>query len=232
MRMIMLRGLALLATVLASAPVMAASECHGRVGDGRLEDGVQLPTSGSNYSAYSMLAGPLGRTWVHSTVAGIVTDAYAELAAAHPDWRYVYGETGGRNGGVFKPHKTHRNGLSVDFFMPVRDRDGRSVALPTGIGNRYGYDLEFDANARMGDYAIDFDAIAEHLYQLQVAATARAAGIAQVIIDPRYFPKLFATSRGRWLEQNLRFMKRNAWVRHDEHYHVDFAVRCKPLTAR
>lgn len=24
-------------------------------------------------------------------------------------------------------------------------------------------------------------------------------------------------------------MQRDAWLRHDEHYHVDFAVSCKPL---
>jgi len=28
----------------------------------------------------------------------------------------------------------------------------------------------------------------------------------------------------------LNFMKGEAWVRHDEHYHVDFAVPCKPLS--
>jgi penicillin-insensitive murein endopeptidase len=33
------------------------------------------------------------------------------------------------------------------------------------------------------------------------------------------------------LKQNLRFMKNKPWVRHDEHYHVDFAVPCKPLPA-
>jgi penicillin-insensitive murein DD-endopeptidase len=29
--------------------------------------------------------------------------------------------------------------------------------------------------------------------------------------------------------RQLYFLKRNAWVRHDEHYHIDFAVKCKGL---
>lgn len=38
----------------------------------------------------------------------------------------------------------------------------------------------------------------------------------------------FAAPRGAYLRQHPRFMAGKAWVRHDEHYHVDFAVRCKP----
>ncbi len=51
-------------------------------------------------------------------------------------------------------------------------------------------------------------------------------GIKQVIFDTQYLPKLFATTRGAWLERNVSFMRREPWIRHDEHYHVDFAVRC------
>ena len=51
-----------------------------------------------------------------------------------------------------------------------------------------------------------------------------------MILDPPFLPKLLRTQRGPYLEQNLRFMQGKAWVRHDEHYHVDFAVPCKPIT--
>jgi penicillin-insensitive murein endopeptidase len=119
--------------------------------------------------------------------------------------------------------------LSVDFFVPVRNADGQSVPLPTGLANRLGYDIEFDAAGRYQDYRIDFPAIAEHLYQLHRAATARGAGLALVIIDAPFLPTLFATPRGPYLKQHLTFMKGKPWVRHDEHYHVDFAVPCKPM---
>ena len=107
----------------------------------------------------------------------------------------MYGEAGWPSGGRISPHRTHQNGLSVDFFVPVRDRSGRSVRLPAGMTNRFGYDIEFDADGRFDDYSIDFDAMAEHLYQLHVAAKARSVGIALVILDPPFQPKLFATTR-------------------------------------
>lgn len=203
------------------------SQCFGSVSKGRLENSVRLPLNGPNFSAYSRLGTAAGRTHVHSKVAEIVAAAYAALAESHPSNRYIYGETGWASGGRIRPHRSHQNGLSVDFFVPVRDRHGNSVPLPMGITNRLGYDIEFDAQARYADYRIDFSALAEHLYQLHLAAKARGAGIALVILDTPFLPRLLATPRGPYLRQNLRFMKGKPWVRHDEHYHVDFAVPCK-----
>ena len=171
-----------------------------------------------------------GQTGTTGSISGTVIASYAALNAASPSTIYVYGETGWPSGGRFRPHRTHQNGLSVDFFVPVRDARGASVPLPTSIGNRFGYDLEFNADARYGEYSIDFPAIAEHLYQLDLAAKARGVGIALVILDAPFLPRLFATPHGAYLKQNLNFMKGKPWIRHDEHYHVDFAVPCKANT--
>jgi penicillin-insensitive murein endopeptidase len=214
----------------ASSTLAADSQCFGTTSHGRIEGSVALPTSGANFSPYSRLAVSVGRTHVHAKVAEIVAAAYAETARLAPDVHYVYGETGLPDGGRFRPHRTHQNGLSVDFFMPVRNSSGASVPLPTNVSDRFGYDVEFDADARWGDYRIDFTAAAEHLYQLHRAATSRGVGIAQVIFDKPYLPRLFATPRGPYLRQHLNFMKGKPWVRHDEHYHVDFAVQCKPAS--
>ena len=89
------------------------------------------------------------------------------------------------------------------------------------------YAIEFDANARYRDLRIDFDAMGEHLYQLDRAAKARGVRLALVIFDTAYLPRLFATPHGAYL-RDLPFMKGKPWVRHDEHYHVDFAVPCLP----
>lgn len=220
---------ALAVPALMAGPAAAAdSQCFGTVSQGRIEHSVALPTSGPNFSPYSRTAVMLGRTHVHGTVAAIITEAYAELALQTPDVRYVYGETGWPSGGRFRPHRTHQNGLSVDFFVPVRDSQGRSVPLPTSAGDRFGYDIEFDSNGRWGDYRIDFPALAEHLYQLHRAAQVRSMGLALVIFDNPLLPRLLDTTRGPYLKQHLNFMKGKPWVRHDEHYHVDFAVPCKP----
>lgn len=215
----------------ATALPAAASRCHGSVGNGRIDGSVRLPLAGPNFGAYSREAVDAGRTHVHATVAAIVADAYAALQRERPQTHYVYGETGAASGGPFAPHRTHQNGLSVDFFVPVLDHAGRSRALPSTASNRYGYDIEFDADARYGDYRVDFPALAEHLYQLQRAASAHEAGIALVIFDRAWLPRLWATPRGPALRRQLRFMPGTPWVRHDEHYHVDFAIACEPLAA-
>ena len=203
----------------------AGSRCHGSVNRGSIDGSVQLPPEGANFTAYSALAISMGRNHVHSEVSAIILDAYAKLERTAPGSQYVYGESGNEFGGRFRPHRTHQNGLSVDFFVPVRDKDDRPARLPTPATQRFGYDIEFDKNARYGAYSIDFAAMAEHLYQLDQAARARGHGIALVIFDTAYLPRLFATPRGTELKR-LNFMKGKPWVRHDEHYHVDFAVPC------
>src|SRR4029450_7780435 len=146
-----------------------------------------------------------------------------------PGKAFVSGEPGWPTGGRIRPHRPHQNGLSVDFFVPVRDRSGRSVPVPTTVSNRFGYDLEFDEEGRVDEYTIDFDAMAEHLFQLRKAAEERGVGIALVIVDAPYRAKLSATARGPCLDRSLPFMKGKPWIRHDEHYHVDFDVPCRPI---
>lgn len=221
-----LGALALLAALAADA---GASTCFGSVSRGRLEGGVALPLSGANFSAYSSSILVADRRFVHAQVAGIVLDAYAALRRQQPDLRFMYGETGHKRGGPFEPHRTHQNGLSVDFFVPVRDAGGQPALLPTALGNRFGYDLEFDADGRQANYRIDFDALAAHLVQLHRAARKRGAGIALVILDPAYVAKVQGGAHGAYLKRHIRFMRATPWVRHDEHFHVDFKIACKPL---
>lgn len=158
-------------------------------------------------------------------MAELIVASYAALQASIPGVHYVYGETGWAAGGSFKPHRTHQNGLSVDFFVSVRDGPGPHGAAAL---TRFGYDLDFEAEARHGEHRIDLPALAEHLYALHRAAKAQGVGIARVIFDTAYLPVLFATPPGRYLRQHLPFMKSKPWVRHDEHYHVDFALACRP----
>ena len=95
-----------------------------------------------------------------------MVSAYEALKLSHPDKVFKYAETGKKNGGVFKPHKTHQNGLPIDIMTPMKNSKGKSVHLPTHVFNRLGYDIELDS-------------------------------------------------------------KNRSWVRHDDHYHVDFEVACE-----
>ena len=146
------------------------STSQGTPASGTLRYGKRLPTSGANFRAYSRLGALLGRNSLHSTARDIVLQAYSVLADSAPEWIFVYGETGWPSGGPFPPHRTHQNGLSVDFMVPVRDRSGSAVPLPTRPWTRFGYDLSFDSAGRSGQLTIDFEAIAAHLTALDAVA--------------------------------------------------------------
>ena len=204
------------------------STCYGTTSDGSLENGWKLPSGGPNFSSYSIIGSIIGRTYVHSDVHEVLLDSYESLASSAPGKVFVYGETGKKSGGSFEPHKTHRNGLSVDFMVPVVDESGDSVPLPTNILNKWGYDIEFDSNGRYENLTVDAEAMAEHIYQLHRVAEERGIGIWRVIFAPELQPLLHSTERWAYLQEHIEFSERRSWVRHDEHYHIDFIVQCQP----
>ncbi len=223
--------IALPVALFASQAAIAQSTCYGSTANGAVTQACKLAASGANFMPYSNLGRWLGRTWVHCEVAGVVADAYQTLAAQLPQKRFVYGETGLKRGGQFKPHKTHQNGLSVDFMVPVTNARGISVALPTGLTNKFGYAIEFDAVGQFADLQIDFEALGAHLLALQRTAIARGIQIDRVIFAPELQLGLRRTTV--WADiQNLEFSRKTAWVRHDEHYHVDFRIPCHDMSQR
>ncbi len=164
---------------------------------------------------------------MHGTVRDAILGAYAELNETHPESRYVYAESGWPWGGPFAPHRSHMNGTSVDFHVPVRTPDGAVSELPASVFNKLGYSIDFDRSGQWNGYRIDFEAMALHLAALERAARASGISIRRVIFDVHLQPKLFATETGRQLSRMMRFNQRQSWVRHDEHYHVDFNVPCR-----
>lgn len=206
-----------------------ASTCFGTTSNGALAGGCKIASDGENFSAYTRLGSFLGRTWVHCTVATVISQSYGSLAKSHPQWHFVYGESGLAEGGQFDPHKTHQNGLSVDFMVPVLNESGESVPLPTGITNKFGYSIEFDSAGSYNGLTIDFVALAAHIAAVKKAAAANGIGIWRVIFDPKLQPLLHSTPS--WpLIRDLQFSTRPSWVRHDEHYHIDFEIPCKPMS--
>ena len=213
----------------AATTYSAESICYGTTAIGYLKDGVSLPASGDNFVSYSYLASQLGRTYVHSTVKNIIVDSYAALAQEFPTRKYKYAETGFKKGGEFSPHKTHRNGLSVDFMVPVINKTGESDYFPTNPLNKFGYAVEFDKTGRYEDYKIDYEAMAAHIVQLHKSAVKSGVDIWRVIFDPALQPYLFKTQYGPYLKEHIKLSTKKSWVRHDEHYHVDFLIPCKPV---
>ncbi|MCP4487270.1 MAG: replication initiation protein [Gammaproteobacteria bacterium] len=213
--------------ILSSSAFADESICFGTTSNGKLEGGVQLPSEGKNYVSYSKTAELLGRTYVHSKVKEIITTSYEWLESEAPQKIFKYAETGFKDGGKFKPHKTHRNGLSIDFMTPVVNKDGKSTHLPTHYLNKLGYSIEFDENGKYEEFKIDYDALAAHIVSLHKAARKLGVDLWRVIFDPKLQPNLMKTKYGEYLKQHIKFSKKRSWVRHDEHYHVDFEVPCQ-----
>jgi penicillin-insensitive murein endopeptidase len=186
-----------------------------------------LPFKGNNFVGYSAIARLAGRTYVHSAVRDIITAAYKDLEQEQPDKVYKYAETGFEQGGRFRPHKTHRNGLSVDFMTPVINKEGKSVHLPTNPFNKLGYNIEFDKHNNYDGLRIDYDALAAHIVVLHKQAKKQGHDLWRVIFAPELQPSLYKTPYAKYLRQHVKFSKKRSWVRHDEHYHVDFVVPCE-----
>ena len=219
---IALAGVATLAfgpMLLADGAGARAGTCYGTPSDGRVEGAVRLPASGPNFRAYCVPCIAALRTYGHEPAVAATVAAYEALETSQPDVSFVYGEIGLPWGGRFRPHRTHRNGLSFDFMVPLME--GR---IPTSAANRFGYDVDFDEEGRGDAGRIDFAAIAAHLVALDEAARERGGRIARVILAPDLQDEL-ARAPGDVIER-FRFNRRQAWVRHDDHYHVDFDFPC------
>jgi penicillin-insensitive murein endopeptidase len=112
-------------------------------------------------------------------------------------------------------------------MTPVVNAEGDSVHLPTHPLNRFGYDIEFDEKGRYNTLHIDYDAMAAHIVALHKQATTRGHDLWRVIFDPEFQAGLCSTEYGPYLKKNIQFSKKRSWVRHDEHYHVDFSIPCE-----
>lgn len=201
----------------------APSDARGSRVNGYLVNGKRLPTNGDNFETFSRFASSFGRTCVYDGVRDVMLDAYAAVYEKNPRYVFIYGETGWCDGGGFWPHRTHQHGLSVDFMVPVTQSE-RVVKTPATLFDGFGYYNEFEDDGTMGEYAIDYEAVALHLVELRNAASDHGLKIERVIFDEPFREALFKTKRGRKLRKQITWVERPVWVRHDDHYHVDFAI--------
>lgn len=200
------------------------SKSVGTYARGNLVNGKRMPSAGANFRTYSRLGSLIGRTAVHARVRDLMLASYRRMQESHPDVMWIYGETGWPGGGSFYPHRTHQNGLSVDFMVPVVDSAGKSFPFPVSLFNGFGYALDFDTHGRNEGYSIDYAALAAHLLVLKELAGTHGLAIKRVIFAPDLRPHLFAAENGAKVKQSVPFSPRRAWVRHDDHYHVDFVL--------
>jgi len=194
----------------------------GTTKHGRLENGVKLPQQGPNFISYGDFPELSTRTYVHSSVKNIFVKTYKRLETLSPNKVYKYAETG-----FITPHKTHQNGLSIDCMVPVLNNKNKSAHFPTVKSNRYGYNVEFDIHGRNRQYKIDFNALAIHIVTLHKVAKSNGIDLWRVLFSPDLQDELYKTKYGQYIKDNVYIPTISSWVRHDEHYHVDFKVACE-----
>ena len=126
-----MRGAAASLLLLCVSIAAAESTYFGTTSDGRLEAGCKLPASGANFTAYSRVLRTAGRTYVHCDVREILLEAYRALGGHRTPRRCSCTARPASGGAARSPlHRSHQNGLSVDFMCPVVHEEGRSVPLP------------------------------------------------------------------------------------------------------
>jgi len=204
--------------------LLSLALCFGNDVLVNLDPQTRLPSSGPNFETYSCALSTIGRTHVHEKLKPVLLDSYKRLETSEPQVRWIFAETGWKNGGPFWPHRTHQDGLSVDFIVPVVDRDsGKPTTLSLWPHNLWGYRLRFSDDGIYDSVQINFGAIISHLKALNDACAQKGLRIKRLIFDPPLLAKLRKHKRFAEIH-NIPFMDGRAWVPHDSHYHVDFAI--------
>jgi penicillin-insensitive murein endopeptidase len=125
------------------------------------------------------------------------------------------------------PHRTHRNGLSIDFMMP-KLQNGKPYYGLDDLGAGH-YALTFNDEGKYEkdkSISIDFELIARHLLILDAKSRKQGIKITKVIIKMEMKDELYAGAYGKQLKTSGIYVTRNLTpgvnAMHDEHYHVDF----------
>lgn len=202
------------------------SQSEGTVSNGSLKNGIKLPYKGENYKYFSKLSYYiLNRAYVNAKVYNTVLEAYKTCEATCPNVYFRVMECSRRHGGKIVPHRTHQNGLSVDFMIPLK-KGGKQYGLYDKMGEWH-YLLNADENGNVTkSVEIDFETLAKHILALDDAARKNGLMVKKVILKINLKDDLFKTESGKKLKQRGIYFVMNLSKTidnlHDDHYHVDF----------
>jgi len=209
--------------------VTSPSESVGSVSNGSLKNGRIVPFTGKNFHYFDTTSYLANRGFTHEKVLETVLDAYEALDALLPGRHFCIMECSHRHGGKLYPHRTHQNGMSVDFMMP-KLKDSNPYYELDNLGAQH-YMLTFDENGKYSEDStieLDFNTIALHILELQSAAKKNGLSIEKVIINTGLKDELFATENGKILKNSriyfAQYLSPLINSVHDDHFHVDFKL--------
>lgn len=203
------------------------SVSKGLVSGGSLENGKLLPFAGDNFHYFDTTSYLYGRAFVHSKVKAILLDSYKALNLTVPNHEFVVMETSNKCGGKLDPHRTHQNGLSVDFMVPLI-KNGVEYTELDNLGGSH-YLMEFDDSGRYKEDTtvhINFEIIAQHILEVNKQAKNNGFKIEKVILKLDLKDELFSCKYGEELKKSGIYFAQNLTPIvnsvHDDHYHIDF----------
>jgi penicillin-insensitive murein DD-endopeptidase len=199
----------------------------GTVSKGSMVNGKLIPYSGTNFQYFADNSYLMGRAFVNSSLRNTLIESYHAMYSYYPEHLFYIMESSHKCGGKLDPHKTHQNGLSVDFMMPLTKNGKEYQGLDTiGVDHYY---LNFDNE---GSYVedssikINFDIVAKHILELEKKARLNGLRISKVILKIELKDELYASKYGSELLRSGIYVVRSLTpiinLLHDEHYHIDF----------
>lgn len=204
------------------------SKTTGKVNNGEIENAWLMPRKGNNYKYFSWFSYYiLGRGYTHSDVCKTIIASYSELEETSPGIKFRHMESAKKKGGKTWPHRTHQNGLSVDFMTPLKKNEKQKLAYDR-IG-MFRYVMNFDNNGKAKinkKVSIDFEQCALHILTLEKHARQHNLRIKKVILNTNLKDDLFKTKYGQKLKESGIYFTQNLSPMlnklHDDHYHIDF----------
>lgn len=203
------------------------SKAIGTVSNGKLVKGTLFPFSGNNFEYFDTTSYLADRAFTHSSILKATLSTYVLLEKTYPNRKFFCMELSNKHGGKLSPHRTHQNGLSIDFMSPLKKAKKPYYELDR-IGQAH-YLLQFDNNGSYsGDKSIkiDFNLIAHHILLLDQEARKNGFRINKVIFKKELKDDLYESDWGRKLRSSSIYITRNLepFINdlHDDHYHIDF----------
>ncbi len=202
----------------------------GSVSEGGLKNAKLMPFNGDNFFYYNESSYLQGRAYTHSKVKNALLSTYAELNKLYPKRKFGIMECSNKEGGKIWPHRTHQNGLSVDFMVPLQQKGKPYYGLDDASSPHSHYLLKFDNKGRYSKDTtvhIDFNLLAHHILLLNKQAKLSGLKITKIIFKIELKGILFKTTYGQQLKKTgiyfAQVLPNYINNVHDDHYHIDFS---------
>ncbi len=208
------------------------SKSSGTVGKGKLENPYLVPWSGKNFRYFSPISYfVFDNGYTHAKVHKTILEAYKTCETTCPNIHFKIMECSDKSGSKLLFHKTHQNGLSVDFMSPKIKTSRKKQSLLFDQLGLWHYLLEFSNSGQLNfskNTNIDFETIARHILALDKAARNNGLHIKKIIFRIELKDDFFKTPSGKKVKQKGIYFAQALpnWTNrvHDDHYHVDFEI--------